>query len=238
MRPRIVIPTDLDETTPGQSARAVLREPYYRLVLAAGGLPVLAPPLDGFDDALAAAFAPHGLLLTGGADLDPARFGQPRHPKASPLNTRRERAEFAWMDWADRHGAAVLGICLGCQVINVARGGSLVQYLGELGGPLAHASPAGDARHDAVVTGPRLRGLIGERAVGVNSRHQQAVDRVGAALVEAARATDGVIEAVEGRDERFVLGIQWHMEDLPDHPATRAIAAAFIAAAERYAQNA
>ena len=226
-RPHIIIPTAFDES------KASLRQAYFTFIQRAGGLPVLAPPVERMDEEWAAAYQGDGLLLTGGDDLDPARFGQPRHPKASVLDARREAAEFAWFGWADRHGVPILGICLGCQVINVARGGSLHQYLGDLPGVGNHAGKGAEPCHDAAVTGPMLRRIVGLSAKGLTSRHKQAIDTVGRGLVAAARADDGVIEAVEDADGRFVLGIQWHPEDQGDHPATVALGRALVEAARK-----
>lgn len=222
-RPRIVIPTDFSR------GKACLREAYYLFIQRAGGLPVLAPPVERPDEDWLAAYQADGLLLTGGADLDPALFDQPRHRNAEPLDRLRQAAEFAWFNWADRAGVPVLGICLGCQVINVARGGSLHQFLGEVPGAGNHKG-AGPC-HDAAVTGSLLRRIVGDTAVGLNSRHKQAIDAVGRGLVVAARAPDGVVEAVEDSAARFILGIQWHPEDQPHHPAALALARAFIEAA-------
>ena len=240
MRPRIVIPTNYSDSQGDAPARVHLNETYVRLVYGAGGLPLLAPPLDVFDgdsprpravfDELAGGYGADGLLLTGGMDLAASRYGQEPHPRARPIHRLREAAELAWFHWADAQGLPVLGICLGCQVINVARGGSLVQYLPDQDGLLDHRH-TGEGWHDATICGPTLRRIVSAEALRVNSRHQQAVDRIGRGLRVAARAEDGVVEAVEDDAGRFVLGLQWHPEYFPDAPSTQAILSAFLAAA-------
>jgi putative glutamine amidotransferase len=224
-RPRIIIPMNF------AAGVASLRPEYVSFIERAGGEPVLVPPDEHADEPWASSHKGDGLLLTGGGDIDPARYGQARHPKASPLDRRREAAEFAWFNWADRAGVPVLGICLGCQVINVARGGSLHQHLGDLPGIANHAGQGAEPIHDAAVCGPLLGRIVGPCPTGLTSRHKQAVDAVGRGLVVAARAGDGIIEAVEDAAGRFVLGVQWHPEDQPDHAATLALAQAFIEAA-------
>ena len=243
MRPRIVIPTNYRsprESQAGGPAEVYLNERYVRLVYEAGGLPVLAPPLGHLEDdspethaafdALARGYAPDGLLLTGGADLAASLYGQEMHPQARPLHPMREAAELAWFAWADAAGVPILGICLGCQVVNVGRGGSLVQYLPETPETMDHRH-TGEGWHDVAVCGPMLRRIVGSDTIRVNSRHQQAVDRPGRGLRVAARAEDGVVEAVESDTAHFVLGLQWHPEYFPDAPSTQAIMAAFLAAA-------
>lgn len=238
MRPRIVIPMDMTETPdrPG-SRRAQLRDRYIRLIYDNGGWPVLAPPHQPFADDWADGFAADGLLLCGGDDMHPSRFaGGAWHPKAVPLHPDREIGDFDWLAYADRRGLAVLGICLGMQEINAARGGSIHQYIPDMPGLLYHGLDGDNGYHDLAVTGPVLRTLIGEGPVRVNSRHKQAVDRLGRDLSAGARTSDGVIEAIEdvrAGDGRFVVGVQWHPEDLPDDSATKQLVSGFFEACIR-----
>jgi len=232
-RPRILLPMNFRDADDDSPQQAYLNDAYIQLVLDAGGLPVPAAPRETFDADLAAMYRPEGLLLTGGADLDPARYNQSSHPRRTGLHRRREAAELAWFAWAEAAGRPVLGICLGCQVINVARGGSLIQYLPDIPDLLDHGSSTADAFHDVALCGPTLRAAIGADTCRANSRHRQAVDRIGRGLRLAARSGDGVIEGVEDADGRFIVGVQWHPEDLPADPATRAMAGAFVEAAAR-----
>ncbi len=229
-RPRIAIPTSYQQSQGAALGEATLREAYYGLIWRAGGMPVLVPPGEaGLVEALAAQFAPAGVLLVGGYDIDADSYGQANHPRAVLMHPRRQANELAWFAWAERAGVPVLGICLGCQVINVARGGTLVQHLPDLT-DTDHGGDGRTAYHDVTVEGPTLRAIAGERVQAIAGRHHQAVDRLGRQLRVAARAADGTVEAVEDVAGRFVLGVQWHMEDTPDHPATRALTGAFVEA--------
>jgi putative glutamine amidotransferase len=230
-RPRILLPMNFRDAVDDTPDQAYLNDAYVRLILDNGGLPVLAAPSDSFDADLACEYRPDGLLLTGGADLDPGLYDQPPHPKRTPLHPRREAAELAWFAWAEREGLPILGICLGCQIINVARGGTLIQYLPDLPDLLDHRRVGVAACHDVSVFGPTLRAVIGDDTCTTNSTHRQAVDRLGRGLRLAARATDGVVEAIEDADGRFIVGVQWHPESLPGEPATRAMAAVLVNAA-------
>ena len=110
MRPRIVIPTNYRPAEGSAPAQAYLDDPYVQLVFGAGGLPVLAPPVGEFSDDLARGYAPHGLLLSGGLDLEPGLYGQQPHPNTRPFAPLRQEAEMAWFDWADAAGVPVLGL--------------------------------------------------------------------------------------------------------------------------------
>jgi putative glutamine amidotransferase len=227
--PRIVIPTNFSASR--EPAEVYLKEAYVAFVERAGGLPVLAPPVEGLNDEWAAQYEGDALLLTGGLDPDPARYGQLRHPRAEALDPRREQAEYAWFAWAERAGVPVLGICLGCQLINVARGGSLHQFLGDLPNTGRHREIEEGPDHDAHITGPLLASIIGYSVTALATNHKQAVDTLGRGLIVSARAPDGVIEAIEDAAGRFILGVQWHPEEQLDHPATVALGRALIEAA-------
>lgn len=231
MRPRIAIPMNFRPPQGADPAQAYLNDAYVQAVLDAGGLPVLVPPGERFDESLAAQYPMDGLLLTGGADLDPALYGQAAHPRITPLAPRRQAAELGWFALARRRGVPILGICLGCQVINVACGGGLIQHLPDQPELLDHGQAGRSAFHEIEILGERLRGILGASVPPVNSRHRQAVDAVGTGLRIAARSRDGVVEAVEATDGTMLLGVQWHPEDLPDHPATRALFRTLVQAA-------
>ena len=234
MRPRIVIPANFREGSGDSSAQAFLNISYVHAVHQAGGVAVLVPPLESFSAEVAEAYQAEGVLLSGGGDLDPALYGQAPHPQLSQLTKRRQGAELGWFRWADRKHLPVLGVCLGCQVINVARGGSLIQFLPEVQGTTDHGEGGRSAYHDVSLVGPLLKEILGGReASQLNSRHRQAIDSPGQGLRVAARAVDGVIEAVEDVAGQFTLGVQWHPEDMPDSDVTRKLFAAFIDACRR-----
>ena len=192
---------------------------YGEAVARAGGLPRLLPMSASVagDDDLAGL---DGLLLTGGGDVEPARYGEATSPATGGVDLERDAAEFPLLDLALRTGRPVLGICRGCQLINVGLGGSLVQDLTEVT-PLAHLVP--DRRNETVhtvapVEGSLLARLEGDREIAVNSIHHQAIKELGSGLRSVAVAPDGTIEAIEWPGAPL-LGVQWHPETLsgPDH---------------------
>lgn len=185
---------------------------YARAVSAAGGAPLLLPPgepataavvLDGL----------HGLLIAGGADLDPGRYGQPRDEHTDQPRTDRDGWELALLDGALARRMPVLAICRGLQVLNVALGGDLVQHLPDQLGSNLHCPVVGvHGRHPVTLTaGTRLAALLGEQPV-VASYHHQAIDRLAPALTATGWAPDGTVEAVELADAGWVIGVQWHPE--------------------------
>lgn len=230
MRPRIAVTADLQCLDDPPRLEIRLGDAYVGLVEEAGGLPVLVPPLARFADDIAEGYRVQGLLLTGGRDLDPAFYGRPRHPRTDLLAPRRQEAELGWFRWADRAGIPILGICLGCQVINVARGGTLHQYLPDLPGTANHGTAARPSAHDVMTRPGHLRKAGGNRLTGISSSHRQAADALGAGLIVTGVADDGVVEAIEDPARPFLVGVQWHPERTPDHPATRALVHAFVAA--------
>jgi putative glutamine amidotransferase len=192
---------------------------YMRAVEQAGGVPVALPPLE---DENVDSLLDHlqGLLLTGGPDLDPACYGAEPHRELGPTDRGVDEFEIALAKHADRRGMPILGICRGAQVLNVARGGSLIQHLPDFtDGTIQHrqTEPGDQTTHEVRVSpDSALAQTTGGGPVQVNSFHHQAIDRLGIGLRPVAWARDGVIEAVEGQSEdgRFVLGVQWHAETL------------------------
>jgi putative glutamine amidotransferase len=193
-------------------------------VFAAGGLaqPVPVPP--EHDDRLLDEILDcyYGLLFTGGFDLDSKSYGARPHPRTHALHPRRERFELDLFRRADARRIPILGICLGHQLAHVARGGALLQHVDDLDlspAVVHHFSDEENAFHDvAIAAGSRLADLIGVAQLEVNSRHHQTIDpaRVGAGLTTVATSADGVVEASEDCDGRFLLTVQWHPEDLLD----------------------
>ncbi len=177
---------------------------YSRGILEAGGLPVNLP-VDC--DPAAMAERLDGFLLTGGTDIDPARYGAEPHPELLPIETRRDELELELFTEAVERNVPVLGICRGIQIVNVQRGGSLHQHVEP------HArfdQPAHTEVHGVSFTpGSTLHDLYGEQH-RVNSLHHQAVDRIGEGLVVSARADDGCVEGLELGET--VVAVQWHPE--------------------------
>jgi putative glutamine amidotransferase len=193
------------------------------------------------DPAAAVVSSCAGLLLTGGADVEPARYGEARHPTVTDVDPARDEYEIALVTAALAAGLPVLAICRGLQVMNVAAGGSLLQDIpAQVGAAVSHQVPAPkDAiAHDvSIAPGSRLAGLMGGAVVAgrlpVNSRHHQAVHRVAEGFVVTSLAPDGVIEALELPRARFCVGVQWHPENFVDSGAFLPLFAGFISAAYR-----
>jgi putative glutamine amidotransferase len=217
--------------------RAYVNGAYIRAVQAAGGIPVLLTP--HFTPEVQAALWQRldGLLLTGGGDIEPGRFGEPRHPTVDDVAPARDELEIGLTRRALADDVPLLAICRGIQVLNVALGGTLVQDIAsELPGALAHSqtAPRHEPTHAVKVMGEgtRLGRVLGAAEIAVNSLHHQALKRLGEGLSPVAWAPDGVIEGVEMPGERFVLGVQWHPEELVGHdPAARHLFAAVVDAA-------
>jgi putative glutamine amidotransferase len=208
--------------------------PYVRAVEAAGGVPVVMPPLalPGVTDLVARL---DGLLLTGGPDLEPAAYDQRPHAQLGSTEPRLDAFEYAVVREAVRLRLPILGVCRGVQALNVARGGTLHQHLPDVVGEgIAHRqSEVGRCPTHVVevLAGTRLARVVGPGQLRVNSFHHQAVDQLGADLRVCARAPDGTIEAVEDPAAPFVVGVQWHAETLVEGEAHRALFDELVTAA-------
>jgi putative glutamine amidotransferase len=209
------------------SQAMVLPRRYADRVSAAGGIPVLLPPVPDVAEALAQL---DGLMLSGGGDIDPARYGAPAAPETGSVREERDTAEFALLAAALSLRLPVLGICRGMQVINVARGGSLHQHLPAVVGHDGHAPvPGAFGSHPVrVAPGSRLAGILGRDRADVPTHHHQAVDRLGQGLTAVAWTEDGIIEGFEldPAESPFVLGVQWHPEAGDDPSLFLALVAA------------
>lgn len=195
--------------------------PYADAIIQAGGIPLGLPLLSHEDELILVLTALHGILFTGGEDLDPAHYGESPHPKLGSLSPKRDRCEIALMKLAYSQRLPTLAICRGIQVMNVALGGTLYQDLKtQLPSCVSHQNP------DDKIDGPRLQHpikvdanshlseLLKTENLLVNSSHHQAIKRLSPELRSVATAPDGVIEAVEGKDRQFFLGVQCHPEAL------------------------
>jgi len=230
------------ETTSRTPPRAWLNNAYLRAVQQAGGIPILLPPhLDARAlDALWARL--DGILLTGGGDVAPRRFGEEPHPTVADVSESRDGLEIQVTERAIHERRPLLAICRGIQVLNVALGGSLYQDIAsDTGGTIAHSQKAPRDRptHPVKVMGEgtRLGAVLGAPEVEVNSLHHQAIKHLGRGLREVAWAPDGIIEGVEALDtSALVLGVQWHPEELTAHdPAARNLFRVLVMAAESHA---
>lgn len=211
-----------------------LPQVYFEGITRAGGTALLLPPqavdrdiadrvLDRLD----------GLVITGGPDVDPARYGQQPHPATNEPDTERDAWEFALLESALQRGIPVFGVCRGAQVLNAALGGTLHQHLPDVIGSAHHQKGNAVFGTSTVRTVPntRLAALIGESS-DAQCYHHQAIDLLGDGLVVSARDDDGVIEAVELAGDAFVVGVQWHPEETLDDLR---LFAALVDAAATYA---
>lgn len=198
---------------------------YVDALQRAGAIPVVLPPLDRkvVDELLDSL---GGLCLSGGPDIDPARYRRRPHARLGPTEPEVDRFELALVRRAEARRLPLLAICRGAQVLNVARGGALHQHLPDLapgggGGSINHrqTEPGDAATHDvSVEAGTLLGGLVERPALEVNSFHHQAVARLGRGLTATAHSPDGVIEGIEAADHPFAVGVQWHAECLVNRP--------------------
>ncbi|HXW56394.1 MAG TPA: gamma-glutamyl-gamma-aminobutyrate hydrolase family protein [Candidatus Cybelea sp.] len=239
-KPRIGIPyrTRKEELTSDHHAYDL----YVRAVRDAGGEPV-AISLDPAEDHAVVARRLDAFLLPGSpADVDPARYGSPRHPQCSIADPLRERADWALLESAFADGKPVLAICYGIQSLNVFLGGSLIQDIpSELGTAIRHnwtgrQLGAPEPLHEArLEPGTRLIELAGTSELRVNSSHHQSILRPGRGLNVVGRAADGVVEAVEWTgDQNWVMGVQWHPERMVGRDGiARSLFAALARAAGR-----
>jgi putative glutamine amidotransferase len=192
---------------------------YARSLEAAGLIPLIVPPLTDPTRAGEILDSTGGLLLTGGEDVDPKLYGAPLHPKLGATNPQRDATELALIEAARERKFPILAICRGPQILNVAFGGTLYQDLpSERPSAINHnpESERSERSHEVTITaGSRLAAATGASRMTVNSYHHQAACRVMMGLHVTAVAPDGVIEGIEGDDPAWwVLGVQWHPEDL------------------------
>lgn len=214
-RPRILIST----STTARSA-GLLREDsgtgrnYSAATALAGGLPAMAAVLDP-ELATDYAQAHDGLILSGGADVDPVEFGQHPNPNLGSVDVRRDKFELALYHAFFEAGKPILGICRGLQVINVAAGGTLHQHIGDLPNVWQHSQRTIDGTpfHEvSLAPGSALHAGFNADTIRTNTYHHQAIDEVANGYTVTATAGDGIIEAIEHSGNPFVLGVQWHPE--------------------------
>jgi gamma-glutamyl-gamma-aminobutyrate hydrolase PuuD len=200
---------------PWDTEAAVLPASYVDCVAGAGGRPLLLPPSEdsaGAASAADVAAALDALVLVGGGDVDPTRYGANADPATSGVNRRRDESELALLAAALQAGLPVLAICRGLQLLNVSLGGTLFQHVPDVVGHHGHQPAPGQFGPTDIRLDPgRLSKAMGESAM-VSCSHHQSIDRLADGLVLTARATDGVIEGVELASAPFVVGVQWHPE--------------------------
>ncbi len=198
---------------------------YVRAIEEAGGRALLLPPSDAAVEETLDAL--DGLLLSGGADIDPALYGAAEHSETEAVRADRDSAEMLLLEAALRRDLPMLAICRGMQLLNVARGGVLVQHLPDVTGTQTHKQQAGQfAEHDVTVAlDSRIGELVGDRG-SVRSHHHQGIDSVGNGLREVAWAEDDTVEGIEDPDRTFAIGVLWHPEEGEDRKLFEGLVAA------------
>lgn len=195
---------------------------YAEEVVKAGGVPILIPPMA---DMGAIADLIDGWLLPGGADIDASYWNEENHPKSEPNDGTRVQAELA-LYRALSPDKPILGICYGCQFLNVAAGGTLEQHVPDRTGHGLHSGGTLDAAK--VDKGSKLASITGATEIEGKSYHHQAVGKLGEGLTAVAHHEDGTIEAIESTNGRWIVGVQWHPERTPDSEPTQRLMRAFI----------
>lgn len=208
-----------------------------RAVEQAGGLPVLIPCHLQPETLRALYQRLDAVLLPGGGDIDPMHYEAQAHPLTTHIDDARDATELSIARWALDDDLPILGICRGNQVLNVAAGGTLIQDIpSSLTTDLIHSIPYSTPRshrsHSVEIdASSRLASILGTTRVDVNSLHHQSVEKTGQSVKVTAHAPDGVVEAIEIPDKRFVVGVQWHPEDMNDDDAMQRLFNAFVQAA-------
>jgi putative glutamine amidotransferase len=236
MKPLIGITTNQSTNSYGQPT-ILLQQSYVRAVMQAGGVPVLIPSSiaeDGWDAVYARL---DGILFSGGGDISLDYFSGEPHPRIDDVDLQRDSVELKMVQAAVSDGKPFLGICRGCQVVNVALGGTLYTHIpDQLPNALDHAYP-GNMRtvlvHEVKIEeGTRAAEIYSEPIIKVNSLHHQGLKEIAPALRIAGHAPDGLIEAIELPDHPFGLAVQWHPEWLTDQESTRNLFRKFVEAAK------
>ena len=200
---------------------------YVDRVAAAGGVPVLLPPVPGVAAAVARL---DGLIISGGPDVEPTRYGEEAGPRTTVVRPGRDEAELALFRAALDAGKPVLGICRGMQLMNVALGGTLIQHLPDVVGHEGHSPTPGAMGEHAITVGESscLAGIVGTGPAKVPTHHHQGIGKLGTGLVPTAWADDGTIEAfeIDTGNHPFAVAVQWHPEAGAEDSLFRALVSA------------
>ena len=220
-RPLIGINMDASGST--ETQRLSLSSDYVDAVTDAGGIPVLLPSVEDIEAVKEQVAICDGFVFTGGKDIDPARYGETAHESVNPLHLRRENYDFSLIQEVLRSRKPFLAVCLGCQEVNVALGGTLVQdIVSETSTTIDHKQDGsrGEPTHDIAITSPsKLASLVSVTSLSVNSFHHQSCDVPGKNIKYTAKAPDGVVESYELEDYPFGVAVQWHPEGLTSYTA-------------------
>ena len=241
-RPVIGITTQTLEEIPDELPRCwIMSQRYVKTLTASGAIPWIVPLLDEPETLRAIYERVDGVFFPGGVDIDPDSYNAERSEVCGRVDPDRDRTEITLARWAMEDRKPILAVCRGAQLLSVAAGGTLYQDIGsEYPDAIKHdyfPKKGMHTRQDlvhpvSVVPDTRLGKLLGSQSVLVNSMHHQGIKTLAPTLVANAFAPDGLIEGVESSDENFVVGVQWHPEDLADlDPNMRRLFDAFIEAA-------
>jgi len=205
----------------GDTRRVRLTAAYVTALERAGLIPLIVPPLSSADAAASVLDSVAGLVLTGGEDVDPARYGEKRHEKVVSVNAARDATEAALVEEARARGTPVLAICRGIQILNVALGGSLVQDIPtQCETTIDHddeGARTSRSHEVSIEPGSLIARAVGTEHCTVNSFHHQSVKRVADGMRVTARSPDGIIEGIESTDEDWwAMGVQWHPEEMTE----------------------
>jgi putative glutamine amidotransferase len=226
-RPVIGIATQTLPAVPGErQACWMMGRSYIEELRKVGGVPWVIPLIPHDPETLQEIFDRlDGVFVTGGVDVDPSRYGEPRSPLCGVTDPDRDAVEIALLRHALARDLPVLAVCRGIQILNVACGGTLYQDVtAQVPAALKHdyfPTPEQPSRkflaHDiAVKSGSRLGHILGDAVVPVNSMHHQAIKDLAPNLAPTAHAPDGIIEGVEGTGGGYLIGVQWHPEELTE----------------------
>ena len=235
MKPLIGITTNQSQNVYGQRI-IMLMQSYVNAVIQAGGVPVLIPSLIADDGWNVVYSRLDGILFSGGGDISLEHFSGEPHPRIEDMDLSRDSIELKLVHAAASDGKPFLGICRGCQVMNVALGGTLYTHIpDQLPKALDHSYP-GNMRtvlvHEVKIEeGTRVAEIYGEPIIRVNSLHHQGLKDIAPSLRVAGHAPDGLVEAIELPDHPFGLAVQWHPEWLTDQGSTRNLFRKFVEAA-------
>ncbi|HEX8206146.1 MAG TPA: gamma-glutamyl-gamma-aminobutyrate hydrolase family protein [Solirubrobacteraceae bacterium] len=220
---------------PGGRRDLALALAYPGAVSTGGGAPVIVPPFAPENDVEAILDRVDGVVLSGGPDIHPCLYGQEEHPELGPIDLGLDRFELGFVRRALERDLPILGICRGAELLNVARGGTLIQHVEGH----RQKQEARITTHDVrVEKGSRLAKVLGVTRAPVNTFHHQAVDVLGGGVRAVAWSDDGLVEGIELDGPDFAIGVQWHAEGLIDEQSQCRLFSQFAAAAQRYRSRA
>ena len=220
---------------PGGRRDLALALAYPGAVSTGGGTPVIVPPFAPEDDVETILDRVDGVVLSGGPDIHPCLYGQEEHPELGPTDIGLDRFELGFVRRALERDLPLLGICRGAELLNVARGGTLIQHVEGH----RQTEEARVTTHDVrVEAGSRLAEVLGATEAAVNTYHHQAIDRLGGGVRAVAWSPDGLVEGIELSGVDFAIGVQWHAEGLIDEAEQARLFSRFADAAGRYRSRA